>query len=84
MSNWHQNNYGDVVWEEYKPTVPVSGVWLRRRGSENDPSARVEMLVEVDGAWRVVASELLSGMFGVIAEPAGIWSAKVDEVTTDV
>lgn len=51
--------------------IPVGGVWLRKVGSN------VQVLVEVDGFWRLAIEEPDDGNYSHIVEPAGIRSACV-------
>jgi hypothetical protein len=59
-------------------TVSVSGVWLRKIGSS------VQVLVEVDGEWRLVAEELNDGNYSTIVEPSGVRSSPVDDKTARI
>lgn len=49
--------------------IAVSGVWLRRIGDY------AEVLVEIDGDWRLAIVERLDGFFSHIIEPSGMQSA---------
>jgi len=63
--------------------VPVTGVWLRSTHTEKDTNKGlyVEILVEVDGAWRNLGRELVAGgVLSHIWEPPGILKAPVDEL----
>lgn len=51
------------------PSVPISGIWVRN--SLNT----VQVLVEFNGQWRLVAEEPLDGAFSHIVEPGGIVSS---------
>jgi hypothetical protein len=53
-----------------KKPIPITGAWLRRQGD------KAEMLVEVDGEWRLVAVEPLDSPFSHIAEPSNILKAQ--------
>ena len=64
-------------------SIGVGGVWIRRRGGENDQHAKVEVLVEMGGEWRLLGSEPLDASFSHIWEPAGIESAPLDPLTTE-
>lgn len=59
--------------------VSVTGVWLRVSKQDVDESYdTVEVLVEVDGAWRqVVVERACSGPVSHIVEPVGIRKAPV-------
>lgn len=66
-------------------TVPVSGVWVRSVENDGAPqdhdlSHTVEVLVEVDEEWRVVARFFASrgelGSLDDIVDAAGILAAK--------
>ncbi|MDP2270904.1 MAG: hypothetical protein Q8K32_09250 [Archangium sp.] len=62
-----------------QPPVGVTGVWLRTAGGEAGPR-RLEVLVEVDGKWRLLQSEPTNhfGAISHITEPAGIELAPED------
>lgn len=69
-----------------KNTIAISGIWLRPRlPSKDEKYGRVEVLVEVDGKWRVVCSEqLMDGdktIISHIAESGGIKNSELDTVT---
>lgn len=53
-------------------SVTITGIWLRKAGGENDPKARVQVLVEIGGIWKTVVSENAYGAFSHIVEPSGI------------
>ena len=55
----------------------ISGVWLRRIGDH------AEVLVEVDGRWRLVITELTDGYYSHIAETAAILQAPFDPLERD-
>lgn len=65
-----------------QPPVAVTGVWLRTAGGESGPDRRLEVLVEVDGKWRLIQSEPTNqfGEISHITEPAGILSAPEDHL----
>lgn len=61
--------------------IEVTGVWLIRRGGEGNPKATVEVHVQVDGLWRHVITEPISGNFshevssvGIKNSPLSNWS----------
>lgn len=56
-------------------TVPVSGVWLRKIGNE------VQVLLEVDEEWRLVAVEHQEGNYSHIVETSGILSSSAESVS---
>lgn len=58
-----------------KPPVEITGAWLRRIGDE------AQMLLEIDGEWRLVCIEQIHGTFSHIVEQAGMRRAPVDPVT---
>jgi len=58
-----------------RESVAVEGVWLRRVGDE------VQVLVEVDGSWRMLMSEPVDGNFSHVVEPHGIVAAPYDRLT---
>lgn len=61
-------------------SVAIEGLWLR--GSLE--GGCVEVLVEIDGAWRLVGSEPIADdlvLASHIFEPAGIVAAPLDAVT---
>ncbi len=49
--------------------ISVSGVWLRRVGDD------IQVLVETNGRWKLVITELMDGQISHIVEPAGIKNA---------
>jgi hypothetical protein len=51
--------------------IPITGVWLRRIGDE------AQVLVEIDGKWRMCVTEPLDGNFSHIVEPSGIIKSPV-------
>jgi hypothetical protein len=55
-----------------EPPIGITGVWLRRRGDD------AEVLVEVDGVWRLVIAEYYDGAFSHITEQSGIRKAPAD------
>lgn len=63
--------------------IPITGVWLRTAGGESGPGRRLEVLVEVDGNWRLIQSEPTNhdGEISHITEPLGIVYAPADTVT---
>lgn len=61
-----------------KETVAVSGLWLRRMGDD------VEVLVEIDGVWRLAITEPLDANFSHIAETGGLRLAPVDLLAAEV
>lgn len=61
-----------------KETVAIGGAWLRRSGE------LVEMLVEVDGKWRLLASLLVGTAFSRIVEPSAIQAAPRDPLRREV
>lgn len=73
--------------------IPISGVWLMRRGGENDPKAAVEVYVEVEGQWRHVITESLNSnfshcvsAFGIEGSPLADWINLTDAIpaTTEI
>lgn len=56
-----------------QPPAVISGAWLRRLGD------KAQMLVELNGHWRLLASANLGDQFSHIAEPNGMRRAPVDE-----
>lgn len=63
--------------------IGVTGVWLRTSGGESGPDRRLEVLVEVNGTWRLIQSEPTNhaGQISHITEPLGIVYAPADPVT---
>jgi hypothetical protein len=57
--------------------VPISGAWLR--GTVDGDLVTVEMLVEIDGEWRLLCREVAQGPISHIVEPSGIAGAPRDE-----
>lgn len=57
---------------EPKPPIPITGAWLRKRGSS------AEMLVEISGEWHLLASAEADGTFSLISEPGGMKRAPLD------
>jgi hypothetical protein len=57
----------------------VTGVWLRSIGS--DLGMNLEVLVEIDGKWRLVIEELADGNISHIVEEAGMANAPADTIT---
>ncbi len=55
-------------------SIVVTGLWLRRIGD------RVQMLAEVDGAWKLAAEEPFDCPFSHIAEPNGAPDWKPDPI----
>ena len=53
------------------PTVPVSGIWVRRIGDD------IQLLAEIDEQWRLIAIDPLDGHLSHIVEPSGILSGPV-------
>jgi hypothetical protein len=53
----------------------ISAVWLRKIGSD------VEVLLEIDGEWRLVIQELDDGNFSHITEASGIKAAPLADTT---
>ncbi|MEW6737503.1 MAG: hypothetical protein AB1489_39845 [Acidobacteriota bacterium] len=45
--------------------IEISGIWLLRRGKD------AQVLVEINGEWRLAISELYDSNFSHIAEPIG-------------
>ncbi len=63
-----------------KRTLPVSGVWLRTAPSKYPHLKALEVLVEVEGKWRLVFTEhlpMVCGEVGHIAEVGAIEAAPV-------
>lgn len=59
--------------------IMVNGVWIRRRGGEDDPHAVVEVYVELGDGWHKVIEEPLSANFSTCAGVQGIMrSHRVD------
>ncbi len=56
-------------------TVSVTGIWLRRIGDD------IQVLAEIDGAWRIVIVELHDGQFSHIAEPRWMLKCPLDTVS---
>ena len=65
-----------------KEPISITGVWLRNLGSESGPK-RTEVLVEVEGVWRMVVSytNIDQCTCSHIVEPAGIRSSPADLLT---
>lgn len=57
--------------------ISVNGIWMRRRG------LTVQLLAEVDGEWRLIATEHMDGAFSHIVEPDGIANAPRDPGGSD-
>jgi hypothetical protein len=61
------------------PPIAIEGVWCRKLGSGTDQ--RIEVLVEVDGKWRLIQTHrglTLDGELSHITEPGGIADAPED------
>ena len=54
--------------------VPVTGAWLRRIGVE------AQLLLEIDGEWRLIVAEHVDGPFSHIAEARGFADRPLDRV----
>jgi len=52
--------------------VLINGVWIRRRGGENDPNAAVEVLVELQDGWHSVMQEPLGANFSSAVGPTAM------------
>lgn len=52
--------------------VLIDGVWIRRVGGENDPHAKVEVLLQLQDGWHRVAEEPLSANFSHCVGATGI------------
>lgn len=61
-----------------KRPVTVTAVWIRRAGLATDQFAKVELLVEINGRFRLCATELLDSNFSHIVEGWGIEKAPID------
>ncbi len=65
----------------FKKGVTVDGVWLRTVGSQ------AQVLIQIDGQWRLVIGETIFTTDGKIApvshivEPSGVMASPADEVT---
>ena len=57
--------------------VPISATWLRRRGD------KVQLLVELDGHWRLLTEESVDGCFSRIIESCQFSGAPLDPVTEE-
>lgn len=55
--------------------VPVTAVWLRKVGSY------VDVLLEIDGEWRLVIQEIDDGNYSHIVEESGIRKAELGVIT---
>ena len=60
--------------------VVVTGIWVR---AGNPGGTTVEVLAEVGGMWKLIATEKCDGPFSHIVEPAGIANAPRDSRTQD-
>lgn len=60
-------------------TTPVYGIWLRRRGGENDPKAAVEVYVETESGWKLVITEPVGANFSHEVLALGIDNAPSKE-----
>jgi hypothetical protein len=58
-------------------SVPITGVWLRTKVNDAGENEN-EVLVEVEGVWRLVISEPVDGVASAIVESSGIEKAPVD------
>lgn len=58
-----------------KEPVSISGIWCRKIGHN------VEVLVEIEGEWRLVITEPVDNNFGHIVEPCGMLSSPKDYIT---
>lgn len=54
--------------------VPVTGLWLRKIGDQ------VQMLAEIDGAWRLIWEEHQEGPFSAICEARGFRGKPLDNL----
>lgn len=59
--------------------IEITGVWLMRKGSENDPKARVEVHVELPDGWHHVITEPLGANFSHAVSPSGIRQSPLSE-----
>jgi hypothetical protein len=57
----------------------ITGVWLRSMGS--DFGTDLEVLIEIDGQWRLVIEELADSTISHIVEEPGMASAPRDTLT---
>ena len=62
-----------------KKPIEITGVWLRRRGPQ-DYFGTAEVLVEVDGVWRLCIEETEGANYSHIIEPLGILNRPVDDL----
>lgn len=58
------------------PPEPVTAVWLRHIGNE------AQVLVEIDGQWRLIISEYDEGPYSHIAEARGFRTRPLDRITS--
>lgn len=59
--------------------IEITGIWLTRKGGENDPNAEVQVHVEVDGNWRRVITEPLGANFSHAVSSDGIRSSPLSD-----
>lgn len=54
-----------------KPPIEINGLWLRRIGDQ------VQVLVQINGRWRIVMEEQFDSEFSRVVEPGGIAKSKL-------
>lgn len=65
----------------FRKGITIEGVWLRTVGSQS------QVLVQIDGQWRLVIGETIFTADGKLApvshivEPSGVMASPVDKVT---
>jgi hypothetical protein len=57
--------------------VPITGLWLRTIGG------RIEVLLEIDGFWRLINDEPIADTTSHITETLGIRKAPLDRLYSD-
>jgi hypothetical protein len=55
-----------------RTTTRIYGIWLRRRGAENDPHATVEVYAETPNGWKLVITEPYDANFSHEVTALGI------------
>jgi hypothetical protein len=64
-----------LMEKTWNKPIQISGLWLRRIG------VWAEVLVEIDGEWRLCIREVYDGCFSHIIEPDGIRKSPLDKLT---
>lgn len=71
---------GEAMTTPSGKSIVIGGVWLRQTVDAGGPKD-IEVLVEVDGKWRLCITEHPHGPVSHIIEPAGIAQSPLDPLT---